>query len=124
MSSGEPVVDNGANSARHLVLSGKVQGVGFRPFVYRLAKQFRLTGWVRNRVGLVEIHAQGDSSNLDRFITDLFLHAPPLAQPLLYSDSRVNAGAFDSFDILQSDDTGKASISVPADLFTCDDCVA
>ena len=123
MSSGEPVAESSADSARHLVLSGKVQGVGFRPFVFRLAKQFRLTGWVRNRVGLVEIHAQGDSGNLDSFIADLLLHAPPLAQPVLSSDSRVAAGAFDSFDILQSDDRGEARISVPADLFTCDDCL-
>ncbi|MBT8129392.1 MAG: acylphosphatase, partial [Gammaproteobacteria bacterium] len=123
MSSGKPVADSSADRARHLVLSGKVQGVGFRPFVYRLAKQLRLTGWVRNRVGLVEIHAQGDSSSLDRFVADLLLHAPTLAQPVLYSDSRVAAGAFESFDILQSDDRGEARISVPADLFTCNDCL-
>ena len=123
MSSGEPVVENSADSARHLILSGKVQGVGFRPFVYRLAKQYRLAGWVRNRVGLVEIHVQGKSSSLDSFVADLLLHAPPLAQPVLYSDSRVAAGAFDSFDILQSNGQGAASISVPADLFTCDACL-
>lgn len=123
MSSGEPVADSSNDSARRLVVSGKVQGVGFRPFVYRLAKQLHLTGWVRNRVGLVEIHVQGDSSGLDRFLTDLFLHAPPLAQPVLYSDANVDAGAFDHFDILQSDDHGEARISVPSDLFTCDDCL-
>ena len=123
MSSGEPVVGNSADSARHLILSGKVQGVGFRPFVYRLAMQLHLTGWVRNRVGLVEIHVQGENSSLDSFVADLLLHAPPLAQPVLYSDSRVAAGSFDGFDILQSDDQGEASISVPADLFTCDDCL-
>jgi acylphosphatase len=44
--------------ARHIVLSGKVQGVGFRPFIYRIATQYQLSGWVRNRVGLVEVHVQ------------------------------------------------------------------
>lgn len=45
-------------TALHLALGGRVQGVGFRPFVYRLALGLGLTGWVRNRTGQVEIHVQ------------------------------------------------------------------
>jgi hydrogenase maturation protein HypF len=110
--------------ARHIVLSGKVQGVGFRPFIYRIATQYRLTGWVRNRVGLVEVHVQGRDENLARFVSEIFSHAPPLAQPVLQSDADVDPGAFDEFVILQSHEQGEADISVPADLFTCDDCLA
>ena len=122
MSKGEQVPGN--TRARHIVLSGKVQGVGFRPFIYRIATQYQLTGWVRNRVGLVEVHVQGRGENLEQFVSEIFSHAPPLAQAVLQSDAPVDAGAFDKFVILQSLDQGEANISVPADLFTCDDCLA
>jgi len=122
MFKGEQVQNN--TSARHIVLSGKVQGVGFRPFIYRIATQYQLTGWVRNRVGLVEIHIQGQAENLEKFFTDIFSQAPQLAHPELQSDNNIDPGAFDSFSILQSLDQGVANISVPADLFTCDDCLA
>jgi len=49
------------------VLTGRVQGVGFRPFVYRLAHEYQIHGWVRNTVGRVEIHAEGTADQLDRF---------------------------------------------------------
>jgi hydrogenase maturation protein HypF len=122
MSKGEQVPGN--TRARHIVLSGKVQGVGFRPFIYRIATRYRLSGWVRNRVGLVEVHVQGRDENLEQFVNEIFSHAPPLAQPVLQSDADVDPGAFDEFVILQSLDQGEANISVPADLFTCDDCLA
>ncbi len=122
MSKGERVQSN--TRARHIVLSGKVQGVGFRPFIYRIATQYQLTGWVRNRVGLVEIHVQGRGEKLEQFVSEIFSRAPQLAQPVLQSDTPVDAEAFDKFSILQSLDQGEANISVPADLFTCDDCLA
>ena len=124
MAEGEQFEQHQECCARHLVLSGKVQGVGFRPFIYRIATHHRLTGWVRNRVGLVEIHVQGPLEHLDRFISDIFSQGPPMAHPVLQSDNRVEPGAFDQFSILKSLDQGEARISVPADLFTCDDCLA
>jgi len=122
MLEGEPM-QNEDIDARSIVLSGKVQGVGFRPFIYRIATQYQLTGWVRNRVGLVEIHVQGRDVNLQQFVSEIFTQAPQLARPVLQSDAHVAVGAFDSFSILQSIDQGEANISVPADLFTCDDCL-
>lgn len=110
--------------ARHIVLSGTVQGVGFRPFIFRIAKQHRLQGWVRNRLGQVEIHVQGGAASLDEFVHDIFTQAPQLAEPVLQSDRQVEPGEFDSFRILASLDQGEANISVPADLFTCDDCLS
>ena len=44
---------------RRLIISGRVQGVGFRPFVYRLARRYSISGWVRNALGRVEIVVQG-----------------------------------------------------------------
>ncbi len=60
-------------------VTGVVQGVGFRPFVWQLAKEHGLAGWVRNRGGTVEILVEGDSNSLDAFCADLTHRAPPLA---------------------------------------------
>ncbi|PCJ84884.1 MAG: carbamoyltransferase HypF [Thiotrichaceae bacterium] len=111
-------------SARKITLSGQVQGVGFRPFIYRLATEHQLTGWVRNCVGIVEIHAQGSSKNIEHFLTEIFDKKPPLAKPKLESDKRSDTAEYESFDILESETLGEANISVPNDLYLCDDCLA
>lgn len=59
---------------------GVVQGVGFRPFVYRLAHEHSLTGWVLNHSGGVEIEVQGPAAALSAFVRDLEAQAPPLAR--------------------------------------------
>ncbi|MFV9616456.1 MAG: carbamoyltransferase HypF, partial [Gammaproteobacteria bacterium] len=110
--------------ARQIVLSGQVQGVGFRPFIYRLAIEHELNGWVRNCVGMVEIFVQGQPQNLEKFLADIFTKKPPLAKPKLESDKQTDPGEFETFSILQSQSQGEAFISVPVDLFLCDDCLA
>jgi len=115
---------NSAVAARQVLLSGKVQGVGFRPFIYRIAAEHKLVGWVRNCVGVVEVHVQGLPKNLDNFLTDIFDKKPPLAEPNLELNKNVDIGEYDAFCILQSLDQGEARISVPVDLFLCDDCLA
>ena len=59
---------------------GVVQGVGFRPFVYRLAHEHHLTGWVRNTSGSVEIEVEGKGEALENFLSDLKAKAPPMAR--------------------------------------------
>jgi len=110
-------------SARQIILSGQVQGVGFRPFIYRLAIAHNLTGWVKNCVGIVEVHVQGQSQNLDDFLSDIFDKNPPLVKPILKSDKQADVGEHDTFRILQSQNLGETYISVPADLFLCNDCL-
>ena len=83
--------------ALHLIVSGRVQGVGFRPFIYRLAQSHQLTGWVRNRTGQVEIHVQGENQALYAFTRRLFQHAPPLSQPQLESCEPAPVDALRSF---------------------------
>lgn len=112
------------NSARRIILSGQVQGVGFRPFIYRIAKQHNLSGWVRNNVGLVEIYVQGEPLNIDEFLEDIFEKKPTLAKPQLESANTVDSEDCDAFSILKSQSKGQAKISVPVDLFLCDDCLA
>ena len=111
------------STARLITLSGQVQGVGFRPFIYRLAIEHRLTGWVKNCVGTVEIHVQGRSQNINHFVNDIFDKKPPLAKPHLDSDKQAEIAAFETFKILDSEPQGEANISVPNDLYLCDDCL-
>ena len=72
--------------ARHLVLTGHVQGVGFRPFVYRLAQHHNVTGSVCNRLGEVDIVVQGESRAVAAFAREVIVSAPPLAAPRLALD--------------------------------------
>jgi hydrogenase maturation protein HypF len=110
--------------ARKLVLSGQVQGVGFRPFIYRLANEFNLAGWVKNCIGVVEVQVQGEAACVDDFRRAIFDNKPSLADPVLDTDIEVDVTAIQSFRILPSAQQASTSISVPADLFLCDDCLA
>jgi hydrogenase maturation protein HypF len=106
------------------VLTGRVQGVGFRPFVYRLATTHALSGWVRNNVGLVEIFIEGESTAIQAFTRNLFRQAPSLAEPELESCETTESAGLATFTIRDSVATGTSRIHVPPDLFTCDDCLA
>ena len=66
--------------ARLLRVTGVVQGVGFRPFVHRLAERHGLAGAVRNGSGEVEIEIEGPAHELDAFLRELTAEAPPLAR--------------------------------------------
>ncbi len=105
-------------------IGGRVQGVGFRPFVYRLAHHHGLTGWVRNRGGEVEIHAQGPAEELRLFGDALLSRAPPAAAPRLLDQRRVALAVHEEFLILPSVGAEALEVHVPLDLFTCDECVA
>ena len=112
------------NQARKITLSGVVQGVGFRPFVYLHAQSHELRGWVRNSSGRVEVHVQGRPQPLDNFVTTLIDSAPPLSRPVIDSINETNRIAVQGFSILPSEAGADADIHLPADLFTCDDCLA
>lgn len=107
--------------ARFFLITGQVQGVGFRPFVYRLAKQLSVDGWVRNVTGSVEIHAEGSPQNLDLFTERLISEAPAIARPQVTSAKEVAAKPHVGFAILDSE-AGEAQIHVLPDYFMCEDC--
>ncbi len=110
--------------ARRWVLAGRVQGVGFRPFVYRLAHRYHLTGWVQNQRGQVEVLAQGNGPDLEAFGHDLVRQAPPLARPEVRESIPVSPAPLESFVILPSEESADTRIHVPPDYFTCDACLA
>ena len=66
--------------ARRIRISGIVQGVGFRPFVWRLARELNLVGWVRNDAAGVEVHAEGPARQVAMLEERLGGEAPPLAR--------------------------------------------
>ena len=109
-----------------MTLCGRVQGVGFRPFVYRIARKYGLNGYVQNRLGEVHIVACGPHSMLQRFYRDLVSCAPPLAEPsiarVLAIDLPNNTAATQDFRIITSLSQSDARIFVPPDFFMCDDC--
>jgi len=110
--------------ARKLILGGRVQGVGFRPFVYRVAHRCGVQGWVRNRAGEVEVLVQGNPELLRRFRDALVTEAPPLAQPKVLSERTVAPEAIADFQILVSEAAFSEHIHLPPDYFACEECLA
>lgn len=101
---------------------GIVQGVGFRPFVYRLAHANRLTGWVCNTSGSVEIEAEGDETALAEFISSLRTQAPPRARIDNLEASFHPLAGYDEFVIRESQSVKNEYQLIPPDIATCDDC--
>jgi len=101
---------------------GVVQGVGFRPFIYRLACEHDLKGWVRNTSGSVEIEVEGDEASLDSFLKDLESKAPPMARIEKLEATFHPAKGYEGFEICPSlSQEGKYQLVSP-DIATCEDC--
>ncbi|MDA8128822.1 MAG: carbamoyltransferase HypF [Betaproteobacteria bacterium] len=111
-------------TARFITISGRVQGVGFRPFVYRLARQYGIKGWVRNVNGAVEIHAEGAPAQLRQFGDALLSDAPPLSAPGPLAMRECAPERVEGFSILDSAASCAADIHLPTDGFVCADCLA
>jgi hydrogenase maturation protein HypF len=105
-----------------ITLAGHVQGVGFRPFVYRLASRHGIVGQVQNRLGEVDIVASGPAEVLQSFETDLVAKAPPLSRPVITGVEQLEARHDTGFHIAASSSDADARIFVPPDYFMCDDC--
>lgn len=84
-------------------ITGVVQGVGFRPFVYGLAIRFQLNGWVRNTSAGVDIEVDGDSAVLDEFAKALRDEAPPLSRINDFSATPQSPNGFRGFEIVHSE---------------------
>ncbi len=106
------------------LVSGVVQGVGFRPFVYRKAQQYRLKGWVRNCLGQVEVVASGTADQLRAFEQSLVQQAPAIAHPEISHSEPLDGVTLKNFRILASEAGQASDIHVPPDYFVCDECLA
>ena len=106
-------------------VQGVVQGVGFRPFVYRIARLRGLAGWVRNRPDGVEIEVQGQAAGLDDFLRALKEEKPGPARihAIRTRDAR-ELPEESAFSIRASGASEQTRPSVPADLAVCPECAA
>lgn len=109
---------------RRLELSGAVQGVGFRPFVYRLAQAENLAGVVRNDASGVTIEIEGTKGALDRFEKRLTSELPTHASILTLRVTAIPCDGGTAFAVAPSALAGSVSALVMADLATCPDCLA
>ena len=109
--------------ALDIEVHGIVQGVGFRPFVYNLARKYSLKGWVLNATAGVFIRAEGEPDNIDSFVIEISEHSPAAARvdEILMHEAPVEG--FEDFAIRFSEDAEAAATTlVSPDLATCDDC--
>lgn len=114
----------GAKCYRKIVINGVVQGVGFRPFVLRLARGLHLTGTVRNLGGAVLIFACGDSDIMELFINCLKEQAPIGARILEVTVTTAEPFCANSFEIIESEtDTHAENVFVSPDLSICGECL-
>jgi len=105
-------------------VTGVVQGVGFRPFVHRLAARHRLDGWVRNTAGEVQIEVEGAPDALEGFLTELGTTAPPLARIERIDVERRPAAGAAGFAIAESRDQPGRRQPVSPDVAVCTACEA
>lgn len=103
-----------------IIVRGIVEGVGFRPYIYNLAKSLDLKGFVRNNGSYVEIVA---NHNVNDFITEMRRHLPPGAMIERIEIQEYDHDGFDDFYILKSGDKGPSDISIPYDAALCNECL-
>ena len=109
---------------RAIEVTGIVQGVGFRPHVYSLARRYGLGGFVQNRAGKVFIEVEGDGAALDRFVADLVDRRPPLVQIESLTSHQQQPRGESDFHIESSEFGANDAIFVSPDVATCAECLA
>src|SRR5450756_564543 len=110
---------------RRVVVTGIVQGVGFRPFIYRTAKKCSLNGYIMNAGNSVEILLDGSEENIQAFLQKLRQEHPPLAQIREIAVMNIEAGRrFEDFVILKSREDGESNSIIPPDASLCKACVS
>ena len=114
----------GAEPARaRIIVRGIVQGVGFRPFIYRLANDHELKGWVLNSTEGVVMEVEGHTERLEEFIANITLKAPPLAVIEKVESSLLPPVGYQSFIIQASQEREDKFVLISPDIYICPDCL-
>jgi len=106
-----------------LQMSGLVQGVGFRPFVYRLAEESGLNGYVLNDPSGILIEVEGDKDRLDSFRRRIVIERPALSKIYSLQHAYLEDAGFNNFEIRESEEKGEKRAVILPDIAVCDDCV-
>ena len=112
-----------AAQARSVKVRGVVQGVGFRPFVFRLATANALAGWVLNEDEGVQIHVEGGEAGVAAFVRDLAAHAPPAARIASVEVRNAEPAGVPGFEIRASERRARPAAGISADLPVCPRCL-
>ncbi len=110
------------NTAYRINIKGIVQGVGFRPYVYRLANEMKLKGWVRNSSSGVFIEVEGECSLLEAFVRRLLNDPPPLAVIRDCSVKTIAPVGYNDFIIRESESESDCDVMLSPDIAICEDC--
>ena len=113
-----------STTSKHLHINGIVQGVGFRPFIYSLAKKHNLHGWVRNSASGVDIEITGAEAAVKEFISAIPHKSPPLAVIDSLEEHEITAAYDNGFKIIPSKDSSTDFIPISPDIATCSQCKA
>ena len=108
---------------RHIEVSGIVQGVGFRPYVYRLATGRQLRGTIRNTSAGVTIEVQGPAETVQDFVEHLPTEAPPLARITSFAVNEVPCNGDPDFRIVRSHEGEEVRTLISPDVAICSDCL-
>jgi hydrogenase maturation protein HypF len=111
-----------AKQRLHILIRGAVQGVGFRPFIYRLATELNLVGWVNNSAQGVVIEVEGEESQFDTFLHRIEHEKPPRSHIQRLESSLLEPVGYSTFEIRASVVGDRAAIVLP-DMATCPDCL-
>lgn len=109
--------------AYHVHMKGRVQGVGFRPFVFNLAKSLHLAGYVFNRPDGVIAHIEGNAKDCDAFLHLIRIKAPPAAniKDIIYHS--IGTKSFRDFKIIPSRQSDRIITEISPDIAVCNDCL-
>ncbi len=110
-------------SAKRLIIKGVVQGVGFRPFIYRIAKKNNLNGWVCNTSKGVIVEIVGEKKSLESFLEELKNSAPPAAKIDSVELEDIKPKNYRNFEIRKSIEEKKEFQPISPDIATCNDCL-
>jgi hydrogenase maturation protein HypF len=124
MSKPAPYQTDVENLRLRISVRGAVQGVGFRPFVYRLASEMKLPGWVSNTGQGVFVEVEGGKEILDRFLLCLQHEKPSRAFIQSLEFSFLDRVGFSTFEIRESERAGAKTALILPDIATCPDCLA
>ncbi|MBI5407873.1 MAG: carbamoyltransferase HypF [Nitrospirae bacterium] len=107
-----------------IIIKGIVQGVGFRPFIYNLARSFNLSGYVLNNTMGVSIEVEGEGSDISEFLESVKTQPPPQAEIFEIRSEHVDPIGDEAFEIRESEDVEEKFVPISPELATCKECVS
>ncbi|MCX5782127.1 MAG: carbamoyltransferase HypF [Elusimicrobia bacterium] len=110
-------------SALRIHFKGNVQGVGFRPLLFKIAKRLKLKGWITNTASGVLTEVEGNPRNIQKLITNLKYLLPHHARIEKITKEKIKKRNFDNLSIISKKDKKKAATDIPPDLTICPDCL-